>query len=145
MTVRRRRNPSTKVRARRNKFGAKRTQVGDRKFDSKAEARRYMELRALEQAGAITGLRCQVRYPLTAHNVKIGHYVADFVYVRGDVVGGAECREVVEDVKGIETQLFRWKARHFAAEYGREIEVVHMDRERKAKAAKRAKGKTPRA
>jgi len=135
--VRRPRNPSTTGRRpKRNKFGAKRTQVGDRKFDSKAEARRYVELRALEQAGAITGLRCQVRYSLTAHNVKIGHYVADFVYVRGDVVGGAECREVVEDVKGIETQLFRWKARHFAAEYGREIEVVRMDRERKAKAAK---------
>ena len=138
MTARRRpRNPATKLRARRNKFGAKRTKMDGYTFDSKAEARRYTELRALEQAGAITGLRRQVRYPLTAHGVKIGHYVADFVYVQAD---GAE---VVEDVKGIETQLFRWKARHFAAEYGREIEVVHMTRERKvAKVAKRAKGKS---
>ena len=141
MTARRHRNPATKTRARRNKFGAKRTKVDGYTFDSKAEARRYVELRALEQAGAITELRRQVRYPLTAHDVKIGHYVADFVYVRGDVVRG-DGTEVVEDVKGIETQLFRWKARHFAAEYGREIEVVHMDRERKA-TAKRMRKKSP--
>ena len=35
----------------RNKYGAKKTIVGDVKFDSKTEAQRWIELQLLERAG----------------------------------------------------------------------------------------------
>ena len=38
----------------RNKYGAKKTIVGDVKFDSKKEAQRWMELQLLERAGEIS-------------------------------------------------------------------------------------------
>jgi hypothetical protein len=112
------RKPKRTVVHPRNKYGAKPTTVDGFRFASKAEARRYVVLRTLERGGVITHLRRQVRFPLHVQGQQIGHYVADFVYR----AGGGE--EVVEDVKGVETQLFRWKARHFLAEYGREILVT---------------------
>lgn len=47
---------------RRNKYNAVKTSVDDRTFDSKAEGRRYAELRLLEKAGEITNLVCQPKY-----------------------------------------------------------------------------------
>ncbi|HEY1190446.1 MAG TPA: DUF1064 domain-containing protein [Gemmata sp.] len=61
-------------------------------FDSRKEAARWVELRALEQVGAIQALRRQVRIPVIVQGVKVCVYVADFVYIAGG-------RRVVEDVK----------------------------------------------
>lgn len=100
-----------------NKFGARRTVVDGISFDSKAEAKRWCELRLLERAGEIHGLRRQVDFPLYVLDWLIGTYRADFVYLRAG-------KRVVEDVKGVKTQLFNRTAKHFAAQYGQEIEVV---------------------
>lgn len=69
-------------------------------FDSKREARRYMELWLMQRSGEISGLRTQVKYELIPKQVhKDGtkekgiDYVADFVYERGG-------ETVVEDSKG---------------------------------------------
>jgi len=48
----------------RNKYGAKKTQVGGVKFDSKKEALRWMELQMLEKAGEISDLQRQVKVQL---------------------------------------------------------------------------------
>ena len=48
----------------RNKYGAKKTLVGDIKFDSKKEAGRWMELQLMERAGEIQDLRRQVKVEL---------------------------------------------------------------------------------
>lgn len=119
--------------ARRGKFNAVRTTVDGITFASKKEARRYQELRLLEKAGEISDLRCQVPYVLTAriNPVKVlehrmfssederrafvGRYVVDFEYI--DKKNGW----TVEDVKGFRTPLYRWKAKHFEAQYGRKI------------------------
>lgn len=103
--------------AAKSKYGNTRVASADGAFDSKAEYARWGELQLLAKDGQISQLRRQVRYPLTAHNQLIGHYVADFVYVR-------DGEEVIEDVKGHRTQLFIWKARHFRAQYGKEISIV---------------------
>lgn len=85
--------------------------TGER-FDSEREAARWLVLREREQRGEIHALRRQVRYPLhAAGGTVVGHYVADFVYVD-------DGERVIEDAKGVVTQLYAWKRRHVLAEYG---------------------------
>lgn len=110
----------------RSKYGAVRTTIDGFTFASKAEARRYHELKMLEKAGEIEGLQLQPRYPLYAFDgklgkaVKIGAYVADFQYqFTKDPTKG-----VIEDVKGMKTPMYRWKKRHFEAQYGISITEV---------------------
>ena len=69
-------------------------------FDSKREARRYMDLWLMQRAGKISGLRTQVKYeliPKQAHKdgtkERAIDYVADFVYEK-------DGETVVEDSKG---------------------------------------------
>lgn len=96
-----------------SKYHAKKTVVDGITFDSRKEAKRYSELKLLERAGAIKGLQRQVRYELIpAFDVDGKHYrptsyVADFVYVE-------DGREVVEDVKGYRTDVYRLKSKLFA-------------------------------
>lgn len=69
-------------------------------FDSKREARRYMDLWLMQRAGEITNLRTQVKYSLLPKQVhpdgtqeRAIDYVADFVYEK-------DGETVVEDSKG---------------------------------------------
>jgi hypothetical protein len=80
-------------------------------FDSRKEAARWVELKALESAGALTALRCQVRIPVVVNGSKVCVYVADFVYI-------ANGRRVVEDVKSAFTRklpVYRLKKKLLAA------------------------------
>lgn len=81
------------------------------------EAERYVALRIEEHAGNISDLRLQVTFPLVVNAIAIGSYRADFVYRRGGQV-------VVEDAKGFRTEMYRWKRRHFEAQYGLGIREV---------------------
>jgi len=129
----------------RSKYRAQRTVVDGITFASKAEAQRYCELRLQEKAGIIRALRWQVEYPLLALLSRgkatvtapdtvtlddvvrvIGRYVADFDYVRT-----ADGVHVVEDVKGFRTELYRWKAKHFALQYG--FPITEIGGRKKAK------------
>jgi hypothetical protein len=112
-------SPVLQPRAKRHKYGAKKTEVDNITFDSKREAARYGELKLLEQAGEIGGLCCQPRYELCVTTeageiVTLGYYVGDFRYVDG--VGDL----VVEDVKSppTKTPIWRWKVKHLRAQYG---------------------------
>ena len=93
-----------------NKYNAKKTSVDGITFDSKAEARRYQELKLLERGGVIRNLELQPKYELmpafvdvTGKKQRAMHYVADFRYVDERGV------TVVEDVKGVETAVFKLK------------------------------------
>jgi hypothetical protein len=115
----------------RSKYRNVRVEVDGLKFDSKAEAARWQQLRLLEKAGKVRELTRQVRIPLFAwrgegwadDDVLVGHYVADFDYWDQD----KGCR-VTEDVKGMITDLSKWKLKHFAAQYGRAVQIVRMGR-----------------
>lgn len=102
-----------------SKYHARKTVVDGITFDSKREAKRYGELKLLERAGAIRDLRRQVRFELIpAFDVGGKHYrptsyVADFVYT--DCKTGTE---VVEDVKGVRTDVYRLKSKMFAHKFG---------------------------
>lgn len=104
-----------------NKYRAIATVVDGVRFDSKAEARRWVELQQLQAAGQIRKLRRQVRYELPVNDQVVAKYVADFVYQRAM---GDYWQEVVEDVKGIETPMFRLKAKLMRAIHGINIAVT---------------------
>ena len=101
-------------RRRRNKYGARPVWVGNRRFDSRKEARRYEELRLLECAGEIRDLQCQVAFELLPAEGKERPvvYVADFVYRAKDGT------LVVEDTKGYRTREYRLKKRLLWALHG---------------------------
>ncbi len=99
----------------RSKYNATRTTIDGITFASKAEARRYCELKLLQQAQEIHSLALQPKFELRAEGgAVVGRYVADFWYEEyGKRTGGV----IAEDVKGMETPLFKWKWKHAVAQY----------------------------
>ncbi len=120
-----------------NKYGAEKCQINGEKFDSKKEARRWQELRLLEQAGEINNLRRQVKYVLipsqkeTIVEIRKNQkpkriervverecsYVADFVYEENG-------KTVVEDAKGVKTEAYRIKKKLMLYVHGIKIREV---------------------
>lgn len=94
------------------KYHAHKVNVGNMIFDSKKEYRRYLELKAMEEAEQISDLKRQVKYvliPAQREPDTIGKrggkikgklierecsYIADFVYK------DSQGNTIVEDVKG---------------------------------------------
>nr|DAR17589.1 MAG TPA: Endonuclease [Caudoviricetes sp.] len=123
-----------------SKYGSRKQTVSGITFDSRREARRFQELRLLEQAGQISGLRLQVKYVLiptqrapsfevykrgpNKGRRKPGEvlekecaYIADFVYTKGD-------ETVVEDAKGVRTKEYIIKRKLMLERYGIRIKEV---------------------
>ncbi len=99
-----------------NKYRNKKVQVDMYVFDSIAESRRYKELKLLERAGEISNLTLQPRFLLQEGFKKNGktyrkvEYIADFLYVQ-------KGKRIVEDVKGIQTDVFKLKHKLFEKKY----------------------------
>ena len=104
---------------RRNKYNAKRTTVDGISFASKAEAKRYSELKLLEAAGEISGLECQPKFTFCVNDKPAFFYKADFRY--RDQSGA----HVVEDVKGVRTPVYRLKKKLIELAYP-EITIVEV-------------------
>jgi len=112
-----------------NKYGNKHTEVDGIRFQSKAEARRYCELKLLQQAGEIRDLECQHPIPLDAYVFQgkyagevrhVADYLADFRYI--DVTTG---EPVYEDVKGgPSTTMFRLKRKWVEIEHNIKIKEI---------------------
>lgn len=102
-----------------HKYGAVRTEVDGISFASKAEAKRYGELKLLQKAGKIKQLTLQPKYPLVVNGVKVCDYIADFEYL---VLG--KSWPVVEDVKGMRTTIYRLKKKLMQAIHGIEIREI---------------------
>lgn len=105
--------------SRSSKYNAAKVTLDGHRFDSRREAKRYEELKALEAAGKIAQLELQPRFELQAgfryrgKVIRKIEYVADFKYLdyeRGGLV--------VEDVKGMRTDVYRLKRKLFLAKYG---------------------------
>ena len=89
------------------------------RFISKAEGARYLELKMLQHGGYIQDLKLQPRYTLMVNDVKICTYVADFRYF-----DTKHKREVVEDVKGVKTPVYKLKSKLVFALLG--IKIVEI-------------------
>ena len=122
-----------------SKYRAKKTEVDGIIFDSKKEAKRYEELKALEYDGKISDLQLQVKFvliPTQREPDRIGAragiirgrviekecaYVADFTYNAADGFH-------VEDVKGMREgaaySLFKVKKKMMLYFYGIRVEEV---------------------
>ena len=104
--------------ARRNKYNAKKIKIDGHTFDSKREAERYCELKLFLRAGEIRNLVLQPRFLLQDEffdKNEVKHkkieYVADFFYI------DKEGRNVVEDVKGVLTDVYKIKKKMFLKIY----------------------------
>lgn len=99
-----------------NKYRNKKVIVDGKEFDSKKEGNRYKELILLERAGEISNLELQPRFLLQDKFKKNGktyrkiEYVADFKYIENG-------KTIVEDVKGIQTDVFKLKHKIFEKVY----------------------------
>ena len=94
-------------------------------YDSRKEHRRALELRFLEKAGQISNLREQVSFLLIPSQRRDGRvvekpctYVADFVY------DNALGETVVEDTKGMRTDVYRIKRKLMLYVHGIRITEV---------------------
>lgn len=108
---------------RRNKYNAKKIKIDGHTFDSKREAERYCELKLFAKAGEIRDLVLQPRFLLQDEffdKNEVKHkkieYVADFLYI--DKAG----RNVVEDVKGVLTDVYKIKKKMFLKKYDDQYE-----------------------
>ena len=94
-----------------SKYKNKRVEVDGHFFDSKKEAGRYGMLKLMQKNGMIRDLRMQVIFKLS-----VCKYIADFVYWNVE-----EGREVVEDTKGMKTQVYLLKMKLMEHEMGIKI------------------------
>ena len=107
----------------RAKYGNKKVEIDGKKFDSKAEGARYVELKRLQEGGVISGLKTQEEFALPVNGALICKYRADFCYVDSDG------NRVVEDVKGGPvTPVYTLKKKLMKAIHGIEIKEVRKVR-----------------
>jgi hypothetical protein len=107
-----------------NKYGAQRVEVDGIVFDSKKEARRYRQLKVLAQMGLISDLKLQPVFelqPAFTDAAGVRHlaitYRADFQYTE-------DGRLVIEDAKGVETEVFKLKKKLFLYRYEIDLRIT---------------------
>lgn len=99
-----------------NKYRNKKVIVDGEEFDSKKEGNRYKELKLLLKEGKISNLELQPRFLLQDGFKKNGRtfrkieYIADFKYIENG-------KTIVEDVKGMQTDVFKIKHKIFEKVY----------------------------
>lgn len=108
------------------KYRNKKTMIDSITFDSRKEAREYLRLKALQEAGDITGLKLQVKFDFKINDQYLRYvdsnrvikYVADFEYF--DMYGN---RKIV-DVKGVKTRDYLIKKALMLACHGILVEEL---------------------
>lgn len=107
-----------------SKYHNRKIQYDGMTFDSVKEKCRYVQLRMLEQSGAISGLQRQVKYvliPSQRHEGKLAErecsYYADFVYTQNGIT-------IVEDTKGVRTPVYRIKRKLMLYVHGISIREI---------------------
>ena len=109
------------ITAKESKYHNKKTIIDGIKFDSKKEGYRYLYLKELENKGIIKNLQRQVKYELQPSfkyndkTIRAITYIADFVYEKDNKI-------IVEDVKGIKTDVYKLKKKLFLYIFNIEIQ-----------------------
>lgn len=99
-----------------SKYKNKKTKVDGILFDSIGESNRYTELKLLQKSGQISELELQPKFILIPTFKKNGNthraitYTADFRYIENG-------QTIIEDFKGMETQIFKIKKKLFEYKY----------------------------
>lgn len=102
-----------------NKYGAKMVRIDGVLFDSKAEAKRYNELKLMHAAGLIANLHTHPTFPIDYKDKRICVVELDFRYwdYKKDYF-------VFEDVKGRDLPLSILKRKLVEAFHGIKVEVI---------------------
>ena len=104
-----------------SKYHARKVTVDGMTFDSKKEYQRWLELKTLERAKVIKNLRRQVPFELLprvpGRFPRPVKYIADFTYRENG-------EEVVEDVKGYRTDVYKLKKRLMWVVHGIDIREI---------------------
>lgn len=110
----------------RNKYSASPTRCSQGiMHQSRAESRRCTELHLMQAGGLIRELQAhpQKRYSLDVNSQHVCDYLADFFYY--DVERG---QDVVEDVKGFQTEISKLKLKLMEACHGIAVEIVRSSK-----------------
>lgn len=100
-----------------SKYRAKQCLVDGIRFASQAEGRRFAALKIELLAGEIEGLELQPRFPFEIDGERMFVYIADFAYLR-------KGKEVVEDVKGVKTPVYKLKKKIIEKTYKIKIKEI---------------------
>ena len=103
-----------------NKYHARKLTAPDGQvFDSVKEFHRWGCLKLLERAGKITDLKRQVKFELIPKQdgMRACYYIADFTYFE-------DGQYVVEDCKGIKTDVFKLKEKLMYWVHGIRIRIT---------------------
>jgi hypothetical protein len=109
--------------SRRGKYNANGQKIDGHWFASAAEAKRYLQLKDMQQDDLIEDLVLQPSYPIVHHGKPITTYRADFRYVVLNELKRSET-VVVEDVKGMVTDVYLIKKKLVEAQYNLKINEI---------------------
>ena len=115
-----------------SKFGAVKTDcLHGHTHDSKKEAARCNDLHVMQLAGTLSNLEQQPEFPVSINGKTVCVYRADFGYTVQD------CR-IIEDVKGMQTDVFRLKRKLVEPAYPGTVITLYPPVKRKARKKKAA-------
>ena len=111
---------------RRNKYGNRKVDYDGYTFDSIAEKDRYIELRLMSNSNLITRLAVHPKYVIHDGFTNVDGkrraqitYSPDFEYLLDN-------KWIYEDVKGVETAVFRLKRKLFEHRYSAAITIIKV-------------------
>ena len=110
-----------------NKYGNKMVIVDGHKFDSKAEAKYYEQLKWSQLHKQILFFRLQPRYQLQEAFKKNGKTFRKIEYVADFEVHNLDGSIEVIDVKGVETEGFKIKRKLFEKIYPHKLSLLALD------------------
>jgi len=99
------------------KYRSKYTVVDNITFHSKAEAKRYQELKILLTQGIIKNLELQPRFPIYINEIKICDVVLDFKYQEASKI-------IIEDVKGFDNPMSKLKRKMVESAYKIKVDLI---------------------
>lgn len=108
-----------------NKYHNKKVIYNGITFDSIKEKNRYIELKLLERAGLIKDLKLQYEFELqpafiiNKKKIRKISYIADFYYFDNELND-----YVIEDTKGMRTDIYKLKKKMFEYKYKKEIKEL---------------------
>ncbi len=105
------------MRLRTHKYNAKKIKLDGFTFDSMMEAKRYGELKLMEQAGRIRDLEVHPKRSILVRDVLVCKVILDFRYL-------CKLGWVYEDVKGLDNALSRLKRKMVEAQCGIKVTLI---------------------
>ncbi|EMC7504190.1 DUF1064 domain-containing protein [Listeria innocua] len=121
-----RRTSLTKQASTRSKYNAKKVVIDNIKFDSKAEAAYYEQLKLLKMSGEVVSFDLQPEFILQDSFVKNGKKYHAIKYRADFLVRYKDGHEELIDVKGMLTKEFRIKQKLFELRYMQSIKCVKL-------------------